>query len=119
MTKLTDDKLYEFVNERIEFFKKEDNAISCFNAELQTIGDYNGRQILELIQNADDAGATNISFQLNSDRNELIFFNNGDSFSLEGIKSIMIAYYSSKVTSSYIGNKGPEHVRRRVHEECR
>ncbi len=106
MTKLTYDKLYEFVNERIEFFKKEDNAISCFNAELQTIGDYNGRQILELIQNADDAGATNISFQLNSDRNELIFFNNGDSFSLEGIKSIMIAYYSSKVTSSYIGNKG-------------
>lgn len=106
MTKLTDDKLYEFVNERIEFFKKEDNAISCFNAELQTIGDYNGRQILELIQNADDAGATNISFQLNSDQNELIFFNNGDSFSLEGIKSIMIAYYSSKVTSSYIGNKG-------------
>lgn len=106
MTKLTIQNLKELINQRIEDFKKEYLVVSCYNDEQQTKGDYNGRQILELIQNADDAKAENISFELNKDKNELVFYNDGAPFDLEGIKSIMIAHNSSKVTSSYIGNKG-------------
>ena len=106
MTKLTRQNLTELINQRIEDFKKEYLVVSCYNDEQQTKGDYNGRQILELIQNADDAKAKNISFKLNKDKNELVFYNDGAPFDLEGIKSIMIAHNSSKVTSSYIGNKG-------------
>ena len=106
MTKLTKQNLTELINQRIEDFKKEYLVVSCYNDEQQTKGDYNGRQILELIQNADDAKAINISFELKKDENELVFYNDGTPFDLEGIKSIMIAHNSSKVTSSYIGNKG-------------
>ena len=106
MTKLTEGNLKKFIKARIESYKNEDDVVSRYNDEQQTVGDYNGRQILELIQNADDAGAENISFKLDPDNNELIFFNDGIAFDLEGMKSIMIAHYSSKLTSSYIGNKG-------------
>lgn len=106
MTKLTEGNLKKFIKARIESYKNEDDVVSRYYDEQQTVGDYNGRQILELIQNADDAGAENISFKLDPDNNELIFFNDGIAFDLEGMKSIMIAHYSSKLTSSYIGNKG-------------
>lgn len=106
MTTLTLDNLNNLIKERIETFKVENNVVSSYNNEQQTMGDYNGRQILELLQNADDAGAENISFMLDKNESKLEFYNDGVSFSLEGITSIMIANNSSKVTSSYIGNKG-------------
>ena len=106
MAKLTEDVLKNFIKERIEIYKNEDEVVSKYNTEQQTTGDYNGRQILELVQNADDAGAENISIKLNPEKNELVFFNDGVSFDFEGIKSIMIANLSSKIMSSYIGNKG-------------
>ena len=106
MTKLTEGNLKKCIKPLIESYKNEDDVVSRYYDEQQTVGDYNGRQILELIQNADDAGAENISFKLDPDNNELIFFNDGIAFDLEGMKSIMIAHYSSKLTSSYIGNKG-------------
>ncbi len=106
MTKLTKENLEELIGQRIEIFKNVDEAVSKYNAEQETIKEYNGRQILELIQNADDAGAKTISITLNTERNELVFYNDGVAFDFEGIKSIMIANLSSKITATYIGNKG-------------
>lgn len=106
MTKLTKENLDELIGQRIEIFKNVDEAVSKYNAEQETIKEYNGRQILELIQNADDAGAKTISITLNTERKELVFSNDGVAFDFEGIKSIMIANLSSKITATYIGNKG-------------
>lgn len=106
MTKLAKSGLEKLIGERITAYKNPDDAVSRYNAELETIKEYNGRQILELIQNADDAGAKVVSIRVDTTKNEIVFFNDGDAFSFEGIKSIMISNLSNKVTSSYIGNKG-------------
>ena len=71
MKTLTKENLNRLIASRIEDFKKAHNAISSYNSEQQTMGDYNGRQILELIQNADDAGAKNIFIQLNPEKSLL------------------------------------------------
>ncbi len=106
MTKLTKENIEVFIKSQIISFNNVDNVVAYYNDEQQTTGDYNGRQILELLQNADDAKASLVSFKLDTNNKELVFYNDGESFTLEGIKSIMIPHYSSKVSSTYIGNKG-------------
>jgi len=82
------------------------SAISFYNREKELMRAYNGRQVLEIIQNADDAKAKSISFHLDKERKFLTVSNDGEPFSLEGIKSIMVPDLSSKTDQSYIGNKG-------------
>ena len=50
--------------------------------------------IYELIQNADDTGATKIKFILEKDR--LIFKHNGSHFSLDNVRAITSIGYSTK-----------------------
>ncbi|MBG9564137.1 sacsin N-terminal ATP-binding-like domain-containing protein [Brevibacillus agri] len=88
-----------------------DDLISAYNREKSYTRDYRGREILELIQNADDAGVdyeqpNKILILCTNDG--LIVANTGVPFSPDGIKSLMISDRSPKqrLQSHYIGHKG-------------
>lgn len=83
--------------------------LAAYNRERRLSEDYNGRQILELLQNADDAYASKVRIYLNDKENTLKIANTGfnkNSFSAAGVESLMIADYSSKSKWNSIGNKG-------------
>ncbi len=80
--------------------------VSEYNSEKKTTKDYNGRQLLELIQNADDAKSDTILIKLNKDERILSIFNKGEPFIKEGYRSLMISDLSSRIKKTYIGNKG-------------
>ena len=88
-----------------------DRLISSFNREQSHIKDYHGRELLELIQNADDAGINFIGetkLKIKLLKNELYVTNTGIPFSTEGIKSLMVSDISPKeaLGEKYIGYKG-------------
>ena len=103
---LTTEKIEKLIKERKDTYSIANNAVPAFNHEQQLSKEYNGRQILELIQNADDANAQLIIITLDTKNQQLIIYNDGVPFDYNGIRSILIANYSSKVSSNYIGNKG-------------
>ncbi|MDE5801036.1 MAG: hypothetical protein K2H74_08455, partial [Paramuribaculum sp.] len=73
--------------------------------EISTARDYEGRELLELIQNADDAGADTVRIALKGER--LTIANNGDKpFTIDGYASIMRSDQSTKLSPKYIGCKG-------------
>jgi len=80
--------------------------LSGYGQENQTVADYNGRQILELMQNADDAQSDIIYMELDTENHLLSVANNGIAFSLEGVESLMYTGLSSKNKVEFIGNKG-------------
>lgn len=80
--------------------------IASYDRELKTISGYNGRQLLELVQNCDDEGSDDVMIRLDSKSKVLSISNNGAAFSKEGYESLFTSDYSSKVNKSYIGNKG-------------
>lgn len=106
MTELNRNNLEELVRARKRQYENVDDAVAAYNRELELSKEYNGRQLLEMIQNADDAGAKTMRISLDYEKRLLIIDNDGEPFSYEGIKSIMIANLSSKITTTYIGNKG-------------
>lgn len=103
------------INERKQKYKNTDDSIdigeitATYNREKETTNGYNGRQLLELIQNADDAQSTEILIKLNTEKCSLIIANKGEDcqgFSVDGVKSLLLANLSSKTSNKYIGNKG-------------
>lgn len=102
----------QFVSELIEKKKKRyiddySEMLGDFNREIETVKGYNGRQILELLQNCDDEGAKKILIKLDTDLNEITISNDGQPFSEKGYRSLFIANLSSKTSKrKYIGNKG-------------
>ena len=100
-------KLQELLRKRQELYISHTvEMLAAFNREEELSREYNGRQILEMIQNADDAGADQMEIMLDKENKVLTISNNGVPFSLDGIISILIANVSSKVSTSFIGNKG-------------
>lgn len=88
-----------------------DRLISSYNREQSHIKDYHGRELLELIQNADDAGINftgESKLKIKLLKNELYVANTGIPFSPEGIKSLMVSDISPKeaLGEKYIGYKG-------------
>ncbi len=101
----------KFLEERIESQKKlyevdHLRMVSDYNGEKGLSKVYNGRQLFELIQNADDANADRILIELSEVNNTLTIANTGNAFSKEGFSSLMLANLSSKTKEQYIGNKG-------------
>lgn len=104
--------LKERLEERKKVFSNDpDELIGSFNREKTHAKDYHGRELLELIQNADDAG---IGF---SEQNKLLLrltdhalfvANTGIPFSPDGIKSLMVSDNSPKqlLRTKCIGYKG-------------
>ena len=83
-----------------------DRFISDYNRELELTKEYNGRQLLELLQNADDASSNEVLILWDKDNSKLTISNKGEPFETGGIKSLMLANLSTKTKISYIGNKG-------------
>ncbi|WP_348825648.1 sacsin N-terminal ATP-binding-like domain-containing protein [Flavobacterium aestuarii] len=102
----------EFVLDLIEKKKKRyqddySEMLGDYNRELETVKGYNGRQILELLQNCDDEGAKKVLIKLDIDLKTITISNDGKPFSQKGYRSLFIANLSSKTTKKkYIGNKG-------------
>lgn len=93
-------------DETLGYFKSYARMVREYNNEKATTKDYNGRQLLELIQNADDAKSDTILIKLNKERQLLSISNKGEPFIKEGYRSLMLSGLSSKIKKIYIGNKG-------------
>ena len=83
--------------------------LADFNKEIAELNQYREREILELLQNADDAGSNKVDIILDTRDKTLVVKNSGPytiPFKEEGIKSIMYANLSPKKGLNYIGAKG-------------
>jgi hypothetical protein len=102
----------ERVNDRATIFSTEpDEMVSAYNREIGYTHDYHGRELLELLQNADDEGMEDSRSRkaiIVLSEDGLCFANTGKPFSAAGIKSLMISDNSPKKYSGvrYIGNRG-------------
>lgn len=98
--------------QQIELYDREPRElISHFNRETSALDGYRGRQILELLQNADDAGTdcphgSRVLFHL--ERTRLVVANTGTPFSCDGVMSLVISDCSPKQLerNRFIGCKG-------------
>ncbi|SEA10374.1 DUF3883 domain-containing protein [Alkalimonas amylolytica] len=93
------------------YLAKPSNLISNYRGELATSRDYEGREILELLQNAaDQAKAEKVSGKVVIELTEvgLLIANNGKAFSIGGVKSLQNAHLSPKRLNQqqFIGCKG-------------
>ena len=83
---------------------------SEYNGEKENVKNYYGRQLLEMLQNAEDAaseakGKKKVLIKLQE--NQLIIANTGHPFSEEGLTSIFHSHFSPKeAQENQIGNKG-------------
>jgi hypothetical protein len=104
-TKFTEDIL-ALINANYNTYKDISRIKADFRTEKGTTKSYNGRQILEMLQNADDAQTDVVEIKLDRQSNRLSISNNGMPFTVEeGIASLMVASTSSK-KKEFIGNKG-------------
>ena len=111
----TFEEVRQLVESKKKVFDNIDEMLSQYRGEIHHIDDYNGRQLLELLQNADDAFEDftpaddkdpEVAIDLNTQNKILVVKNNGRDFSFDGIRSLLYANLSSKVSSKTIGNKG-------------
>jgi hypothetical protein len=100
-------QIEDLINEKKDVYQRSNGTcISDYNGENGLAADYNGRQILELLQNADDAGSVEVLIDFNKQNNLLSIANEGEEFTVEGIRSLMISNLSTKTNRKFIGNKG-------------
>lgn len=97
----------EILRTRWNDLKNPKSLVSMYGIEKQTNQGYNGRQLLELFQNCEDEGATEVRIFLDTENCILEISNDGNKpFSINGYDSIFYPGLSAKVSSDYIGNKG-------------
>lgn len=102
----------ELARKQIELYRVQPAEVAAhFVREQSVLDSYRGRQLLELLQNADDAcedfnGEKKLLFRLTKDH--LIIANTGNPFTKQGIESLVISDNSPKQLkrTKYIGNKG-------------
>jgi hypothetical protein len=92
--------LNDRLDERKEVFGSDpDELTSSYNRERSHASSYEGRELLELVQNADDSGAEYSKpnkMLIKLTPNALYIANTGIPFSPEGIKSLMVSDNSPK-----------------------
>ena len=91
-----------YCNEPMRIFEDYKN-------EVEKIEEYNGRQLLEMLQNANDEAITSKKkvCLIKLTDNQLIIANNGEKFTEDGIESLMYSYISPKVKmQNKVGQKG-------------
>ncbi len=102
----------ERVHERENVFAADpDELVAAYRREITYTSDYHGRELLELLQNADDAGANSPAPNqaiILLEEDGLCVGNTGTTFSAAGVKSLMVSDASPKQLdrSRYIGNRG-------------
>ena len=107
-------KLRAFIESKLQLRKKhysEDpiQIVRDYRIERENIDIYNGRQILEMLQNVDDAcePAKVKKAYIKLTNNKLLIANNGEPFDEDGILSILNSNVSAKTTKqNKIGQKG-------------
>lgn len=105
--RLNEATIKELIDENINTYKNsKSRIISDFRGEKGFTAAYNGRQLLELLQNADDAQTDKVIISIDTENNVLLIANNGIPFDAEGLRSLMLANISSKNKREFIGNKG-------------
>lgn len=80
-----------------------------FRNEVQAYKEYRGREIFELLQNADDAHSESVEIRIDKIHNTLTILNRGRHtipFNEEGVKSILLSNLSPKKGNRLIGSKG-------------
>jgi hypothetical protein len=94
--------------DKIDLYKKDyHEMVAAYNREVATTSGYNGRQILELLQNCDDQQSESVVIELDKESNRLLIANKGIPFSKAGYRSLATSNLSSKIDKTqYIGNKG-------------
>lgn len=85
-----------------------EEIVSGYNKECDLSKDYEGRQMFELLQNADDeAAGSSGKVRVTFDGRRLSVSNTGDPFSFSGVKSLLYPYASpKKIHANKIGCKG-------------
>lgn len=86
-----------------------DRWLQDYRKEVQTYKEYFGREVFELLQNADDAGSQYVKISLDREHHLLSVSNSGPrtvSFDEQGMKSIMLSDLSPKKGRPLIGAKG-------------
>ena len=77
----------ELQKRKVDYISSPAYILEHYNIEKQNIEAYNGRQLLEMLQNADDASEfakeKKVLIKLNDD--SLIISNNGEPFSEDGL----------------------------------
>jgi len=109
MSKFKESILKEIENQKSVYLSDNSRIVADYNNELETIKAYNGRQLLELLQNADDELSEEVLIDIDAQKKVLEIANRGNDckpFSAGGIKSLMVSNFSPKTTKKYIGNKG-------------
>jgi hypothetical protein len=100
---------YEVDRMRQVYSITPERIISDYRREKREMDGYKGRQILELLQNADDASenAKDKHVYIELSNQSFSIANNGEHFTEEGIKSLMYSDLSPKAKmQNKIGNKG-------------
>ncbi len=106
-TLLNAESIKQLIDENIETYKISPSRIgSDYRGEKGFTAAYNGRQLLELLQNADDAKTDKVLITLDTKNTTLSIANNGTPFDVSGLRSLMLANSSSKNKKEFIGNKG-------------
>ncbi|MEJ6981734.1 DUF3883 domain-containing protein [Pedobacter sp. P351] len=99
----------ELKNRLIDYTNSPNYILEHHGAERQNIEAYNGRQLLEMLQNADDASASAIEkkAEMVLERGVLRISNNGAPFDEGGFTSLMYIHRSFKpMQKDMIGQKG-------------
>lgn len=93
---------------RRKYIESAEEIVSGYNRELSLSKDYEGRQLFELLQNADDeAAGSSGKVLITFDGKKLAVSNTGDAFSFRGVKSLLYPNASpKKVHAKKIGCKG-------------
>ncbi len=115
-TKLVEEQINEIRQSMIERYLNEkiDDLSRDLSIEENDVNGYHGREILELLQNIDDAYELSVQSgtALSPVEAEISFIggvlkvsNTGTSFTIDGIKSIVLGHLSTK-DKTLIGNKG-------------
>lgn len=94
---------------REEYLNSPLRIVEDYKNENKNIEDYNGRQLLEMIQNANDESDTFKAKKvlIKLDEDSLIIANNGNPFSLGGVESLMYSDLSPKtMEENKVGKKG-------------
>jgi len=94
---------------RKEYLQSPLRIVEDYNSENKNIDEYNGRQLLEMIQNANDECDTQKPKKvlIKLEEKSLIIANNGNPFSLGGVESLMYSDLSPKtMEENKVGKKG-------------
>ena len=101
------DKIQELINERVDYYSANPKEIARdYTIEKGITEEYDGRQLLEMLQNVDDTKSKKAKIDWKKKDKTLTIANYGEAFSFEGIESLMRSHSSPKTKENYIGNKG-------------